>query len=144
MPSGAGEAESGPWPRMKIADTAGMKTFEEVFRERHRCSAMEFRRRVFWHSLHPHAVPLAPLFLVSAHFTPERALISGCAQARSMRALLEELDSYLRDPANGHWLRRRCGLRLSTRRLRKLAKDYLPGAGLPPPFALEDGGRSRP
>lgn len=120
-----------------------MKTFEEVFRERHRCSAAEFRRHVFWHSLHPHAVPLAPLLLVGAHFTPDRKLITGCAQARSMRALVEEVNSFLRDPVNGHWLRRRCSVRLSTRRLRKLAKDYLPGSGSPTLFAPGDVSRSR-
>ena len=110
-----------------------MKTWEEHYCDRHRCTPRQFRRRVFWSALHRHALPLAPLLLLSDHFAADRDLIFACGRARSMRDLGDDLAAHRYHPHNTGWLRQRLALRLSTHRLRRLARGYLPGYSLPRP-----------
>jgi hypothetical protein len=83
---------------------------------------------VFWQSLHRHAIPLAPFLnlLNPDYFEIDRELINRAALARTIPELNEEIRDYAMDFRNQGGLRRMIGLRLSTRRLRKLAGPYLP------------------
>jgi len=115
-----------------------VKTFEEAYCEHHRCTPVQFRRRVFWTTLHRHALPLAPWLLFGGYFAPEYELIAGCGRAEAMRHLVEELEVYRVHHVHSSWLRQRFAIRVSARRLRRIARDYLPGAGLPAPFSRSE------
>jgi len=101
------------------------KTFEEVYCARNGTTATGFRRAVFWRCLHPGAVALAPLLFLSGYFALDRDLVAACGQARNFRQVCEELDDYRHSPRNRGLLRRRLNVRLSTTRLRQIARQYL-------------------
>ncbi len=117
---------------------AAVKTWEESYCERHRCTPLQFRQRVFWRTLHWHALPLAPFLLPTGFFAEDLELIGACGQVRGMRELREELKEFRFRRVSESWLRRAMAIRVSTERLRRLARDYLPGASLPPPFGVSD------
>lgn len=102
-----------------------MITFEESYCARHRCTPAQFRRRVFWLTLHRHALLFAPLALLGGHFEIDHELIAACGRARTLRELQEELKDHRNQPENARWLRRWLRLRVSTQRLRRLARQHL-------------------
>lgn len=110
-----------------------MSTFRERYCESCRCRPEEFPTRIFWRCLHPHAVPFVPFLsaLQSDYFAPDRDLILNASRARSMRELDEDIRDYMQDSRNHRWWRMRAHVRLSTQRLRGLARRY---------FAEEDAG----
>src|SRR5262245_48935803 len=118
------------------AAVAANKTLSEAFCDRHGCTAADFRRRFFWRTLHRHALPLAPLLRLGGYFAVDEDLIAGCGSARSMRDLQEEIQAHRHHPLNRGWLRRQLALRISTHRLRRLARSYLPGASLASPLVF--------
>jgi len=68
----------------KHRDAVSNKTLQELFIARHGCTPRQFRRRVFWRSLHWQALFLAPLLLPARHFSADFELIGACgARARS-------------------------------------------------------------
>lgn len=69
--------------------------------------------------------------LQSDYFAPDRDLILNASRARSMRELDEDIRDYMQDSRNHRWWRMRAHVRLSTQRLRGLARRY---------FAEEDAG----
>src|SRR5262245_32810258 len=95
----------------------GSTTWEASYCARHGCTARQFRRRLFWESLHRHALPLAPVLLLGPHFTADLELIDGCARAASMRQVREEIEDHHYHPLNRGWLREALALRISTHRL---------------------------
>jgi hypothetical protein len=101
------------------------KTLEEVFAARHGCTPEQFQRRMFWRTLHWHALFLAPLFLIGRYFSVDFALIASCGHARSMEFIREETEAYRTDPRNAAWLRRRAKIRISTRKLLRMARANL-------------------
>ena len=102
-----------------------MRTFEESYCDRHRCTPAQFRRWVFWSTLHRHALPIAPLLLIGDHFSADFGLISSCGRAQTQQHIVEEMEDHRYHPLNTGWLRLGLGLRVSTHRLRKLAREYL-------------------
>lgn len=108
-----------------------VKTLEAAYCDRHRCTPAQFRRRVFWSTLHRHALPFAPLFLLGGHFAADHDLIAACARAQNMRSIHEELGDHRYHPQNAGWLRQRLALRVSAHRLRQLAREYFPASRLP-------------
>jgi len=105
--------------------TASGKTLEELFSAHPGCPLEQFRKRMFWRTLHTHALILAPPLLLSRYFAPDFQLISSCGRARSMDVLLEEIQAYRENPLTADWLRRRAKVRISTRKLQKVARAYL-------------------
>jgi hypothetical protein len=103
------------------------RTLGEVFIARHGCTPKQFRKRVFWRTLHFQAVLLAPLLLLGHHFAADFELISACERARSMRSVREEIGVFRHDSRNMGWLRRVVRIRLSTQKLLRLAHAYLEG-----------------
>jgi len=57
-----------------------MTTFAELYCAKNGCAPRQFRRRVFWRTLHWHAWPLAPLLLLGGYFTADDELISVCGE----------------------------------------------------------------
>ena len=112
-----------------------MRTFEEIYCERHNCSPKEFSRRLFWKCLHRRAVPIAPVILLVNwdYFFPDRDLISQVRRSEKLNQVWEELREYFIHPNHQGFLRRRLNIRLSGRRLINIAKQYLPASGSPPP-----------
>lgn len=103
-----------------------VSTFSKLYCERQGCAVLEFRGKVFWLTLHWYAVPLAPLLMIGRHFESDRALIAVCGRASRMRQVFEAIADYSGNKYNDGWLRRQVKLRVSTRRLRRLAARYLP------------------
>jgi hypothetical protein len=103
-----------------------------TFRERYcvacGCRPDRFVAQLFWRALHPHARVLVPLisFLQPEYFAPDRELLARVAAARTLRELNEEIRDFTLDSRNRGWWRRRAHVRLSTHRLRALARAHLP------------------
>jgi len=112
-----------------------VKTFEEIFCEKHQCSPREFSDKLFWKCLHRRAIPVAPVILLfnSGYFFPDRSLIAQVRRAERMNQVWEELREYFIHPNHQGFLRRKLNIRLSGRRLIETAKEYLPSSGSPPP-----------
>lgn len=121
-----------------------MNSFEDLFCQAHRCSPDEFRRRVFWKTLTWRGKLLAPFLGGSTgeHFSPDRSLISGVGRATDMAQIRAEIRDYFEDATNRGWLRQVADVRVSTRRVRNLARRYLPEAatGSLPPMADGESG----
>lgn len=71
---------------------------------------------------------LAPLisFFHPEYFAVDRELIARAACACTLRELNEEIYDYAHDSRNHGWWRGRAHFRLSTHRLRALARVHLP------------------
>lgn len=112
-----------------------VKTFAETYCAGHRCAPRTFTWQAFWRCLHPCAVPVAPLalWLFPQHFETDWELIRRAARCSSLRQVDEEIRDFVADPANRSWWRRVARIRLSTQRVRRLARCYLPAGIRPPP-----------
>jgi len=102
-----------------------MPTLAEIYCSQHGCAPGEFRRRVFWRTLHWQSLPFVPLLLLGDYFEPDRRLIDACARATRMRDVYEDIRDHSSTISNAGWFRRCLKVRLSTRRLRQLAARYL-------------------
>lgn len=105
-----------------------MKTFEELFCEAHGYSPAQFRSKVFWRCLTWRGKLFAVFLggLMGEHFGPDRTFITGAGRATDMAQIRTEVRDYFEDPLNRGWLRQVADIRVSTRRLRNLARRYLP------------------
>jgi hypothetical protein len=115
-----------------------LSTFEEIYCEANKCAPAEFSRRIFWECLHRHALPLAPFLLVlkRRYFDADQQLIADVRRAERMDQVWEAVREFFVDPRHAGWLRRKAEVRLSGRRLIRLARMYLPvtGSSPPPPY----------
>jgi len=104
-----------------------MKSFQELYCAENQCDAEQFLRRVFWQCVRRHAIPFVPFFggVRSEYFAVDRDLIAGAGQATSVADLKGEIIDHLMDSRNTGWLRRHANIRVSTSRLRRLARRYL-------------------
>jgi hypothetical protein len=101
------------------------KTFQELFCESRKCDLSEFRNRVFWCCVYPHAVPLAYVLrrINPYFFADDDTLIQQIALDRDT----EEVEANLRDfqyvnNARRHWLRTGLKVRVSGRKVAALAR----------------------
>jgi hypothetical protein len=110
-----------------------MNSFQETYCAGTGCSPVQFRRRVFWRCLPPMTRLAAPLFggMNSEYFSADRDLIASAGRAASVAQIRDEIRDYFHDPRNQLWLRGKLRLRLSTARLRALARAYLPDEPVP-------------
>jgi hypothetical protein len=114
-----------------------VKTFCEIYCADRDCPPEDFPRRVFWHCLHGIARPIAPfaLWLFPSHFDADWSLIMGAAQCRTMAQIDEEIHDFAINPANRGWQRRQIRVRISSARLRQLARRSLRPAAPSQPVA---------
>ncbi len=98
-------------------------TLAEAYRRTTGVSEARVARRMFWSCLHRRAIPLVPVLstLFPGYFLPEAQLLAQVGRARSLAAVDEEIRVFRHQDENQGWLRRRARLRLSTRRLRRMA-----------------------
>ena len=108
------------------ATPVDQKTLRDAFCRKQACSDEDFLRRAFWRTLYPQAWPLA---LLAGHraerFSADRALIAYCGRLTSLHQIDAELAEFSA-LVNRSFVRRSCRLRVSGRRLKKLAAEYLP------------------
>jgi hypothetical protein len=102
-----------------------MSTFAELYCAHTGCAPKDFRRRVFWRTLHWHAMPLAPVLLLGDYFESDQRLIDACGSATGMQQISEQIQDHRHHPHHGDWLRQQMKLRVSTQRLRRLAERFL-------------------
>jgi len=102
-----------------------MATFAEAYCTHTGCPPDKFSQRIFWRTLHWHALPLAPFLLLGDYFESDRSLINACGRASRMHEVFDEARDFPYNPQNSSWLHRHANLRVSTRRLRDLAARYL-------------------
>lgn len=101
-----------------------MKTFEQLYCERYACDAVRFGGQVFRASL-PLRARFCAIFLGGfwgRYFGPERDLIASVGEATTMVRIRDEIRDYFMDPVHKAWPRRIAGLRISTRRLQRVAR----------------------
>jgi hypothetical protein len=85
--------------------------------------------RLFREALYPEARWLAPLLrLRRGHFDPDWRFVRAAGRATTMDEFQVEVRHYSDDKAHRGWLRGRLKLRVSVRRLRRLARELLPAA----------------
>ncbi len=104
-----------------------LKSFQEHFCEKERCTAEQFARKVFFRTLYPQAKAFVTLLggFRSDYFAADRELISGAGRATTMNQLRVEAEEFAIDSNNRGWLRQRVKIRVSTTRLKQLARQYL-------------------
>jgi len=104
-----------------------VNTFRERYCLARGCRPDRFVAQLFWRALHPHARLLVPVisFLEPEYFAPDRELLGRVGQTRTLRELNEELRDFTLDSRNRGWWRGRAHVRISTQRLRALARAHL-------------------
>jgi hypothetical protein len=110
-------------------------TFAELYCRANRCLPEDFPTQLFWESLHRHALPFAPFILLfnSKYFDADRKLIDEVSRAEKLDVVWEAVRDFFVNPRHTGWLRRRANIRISGRRLTRIARLYLPISGTPPP-----------
>lgn len=98
-------------------------TFKTAYCAAHGCSPDAFGRQVFHSVLHRRVLPAAVVLraINPRFFQADFELIRDAGEATNSRQLEEYLQEYRLDSRNLHWARRHVFLRVSTRRLRRLA-----------------------
>jgi len=108
-----------------------VKTLEQIFCEERRCAPDRFRRRLFWQSL---PVPIRPIAWIlggygSPMFAADRELIDAVGLAHTVEDVREDVRDYFMNSENRRLARRVFRLRISTQRMKTIAKSYLPNPG---------------
>lgn len=108
-----------------------MKTLQEIYCAENACPAVQFRRRLRWKTMPFYGWPFVVLLggIRSPQFEAERRMLDGVALAEDMRDVRSLISDYLSDTADHSWLRSVTGTEISLRRLKEVARAYLPGAG---------------
>ena len=108
-----------------------VKTFRDAYCAERACDGAAFEHEIFWRCLPLRARLLAPLAAVISedHFLPDREFIKHVGGVGTAEQLNAEIRDFISDYRNTTWLRRRAKVRISVKRLRRLARTYLgPGA----------------
>ncbi|HVU32960.1 MAG TPA: hypothetical protein VHE61_05975 [Opitutaceae bacterium] len=103
-------------------------TFQQSYCRHHRCNEADFSTRIFWRTLPPHAAVIAVFCggFRGRIFSLDRDFLSSVARATTVDQVREEIRDYMLDSQNRRWLRRRLRVRISCRRLKSIAREYLP------------------
>ena len=109
---------------------AGVNTLSEHFAALHPARPAEVARRLFWACLHRRGLVLVPILAVACRdfFAADRALLERVARVRTVEELEEEIHDFRTDARNQTWWRKVGRVRVSTRRLRRVVRPYLPAA----------------
>jgi hypothetical protein len=105
-----------------------MQSFEQLYCERNGCDVRRFRRQLFLAILPWQARLAIPLVggCRGRYFAPDQNLIAAVGEAKALRCVTEEIRDFFMDPENSRWIRRVARVRVSTTRLREIARLYLP------------------
>ena len=110
-------------------------TFREKYCSEYGCAEREFAARVFRRCLHRRMVPFASLvaLLRPEYFAPDWELVRRAGAVGSLAELSEEVFDFRNDARNQRGWRARPRMRLSTRRLQRLAQRLLGDDSRPNP-----------
>lgn len=92
---------------------------------------------MFRHCLPLYVRPLAACLggLAGDFFEADRELILGVGRATNMDGVRDEISNFFLHPANKRWLRAAGGVRISTKRLKSIARRHFSGdIGKVPPI----------
>ena len=104
-----------------VKTAAETETFLDAYCRLHGCEEGAFLRRIFWQAMYPHARLVALLCGRRAeYFEADRALITYCGRLTSLRQIDQELMEFA-SLRNRGFFRRQCRIRVSGRRLKRLA-----------------------
>lgn len=104
------------------APTPPVKTLQQLMADQ--CAGQNFHRAVFRTTLYRHAVLFAPLLHWTGYFAVDHQLIAACGGARSMTEIQECILDYVHHPRNVGFLRRVIRIRVSARRVRRVARRF--------------------
>lgn len=107
-----------------------VNTLSEHFAALHPDRPAEVARRLFWATLHRRGFLLVPLLALANRdfFAADRALLERVVRVRTVAELEEEIHDFRTDARNQTWWRKVGRVRVSTRRLRRVVRPYLPAS----------------
>ncbi len=115
--------------------TAHVKTFREVYCERHGIASQQFERSLLWRSLHWQARPFYWLFWLNRDYSsPDFEFVRGVGELRSRREFRNEAAEFHYHPKNRGLLRTVLRLRISSHRLQTIFEREIQQAVTTPPF----------
>jgi len=130
MPLPARSAQSAGRPGAAAAiggernEAPEFETLKEAFCRRFGCATEDFNREIFMRTVYPVARWWARCGgYRSDRFVLDRALVAYCGTLKSLKEIDGELKEYASYRENGKFLRRTFRVRLSGRRLRRLAAE---------------------
>lgn len=102
-------------------------TFAEIYAVALKCPLSESGQRIFRQCLHRHAAVLAPILSVMSpdFFAPDHELIEQVGKSRTLTEIDFAIRNFFDDERNSHWLRKTGRVRVSTQRLRRVARRCL-------------------
>jgi hypothetical protein len=105
--------------------------FAELYCRARGLPAGDFQRALFREALYPHARLVAGLvtWLNRRHFVADYEFVEDVGHIRSVGDFALPMGSYVEHPDNRRFLRRRLRLRTSARRMLRVVREILPGAG---------------
>lgn len=115
-----------------------MRTLAQYYAEKHRCPEQDCERRLFHDCLHRRAFLALPSVITMFNplfFSADHELIQAAVRATDPAQLERAISDFQSDSRNYEWWRRRAGLRVSVRRLRRIARACFPrgsGGSRPP------------
>lgn len=117
------------------------RTFAELYCEQHGLSIDAYARTVLRKTLYWHARPLAPLinFVSSEYFAPDRDFVEDVGRLRHYHEFIGCGLDFSHHPENRGFLRSVLRLRVSTEKMRVLAKSLLRAKEASPPDHNDQG-----
>jgi hypothetical protein len=106
-----------------------MKTFRELYCERHGIAVDRFEHDLVARSLHPQARPVYWLLGLNREYTsPDYDFVRGVGEMRRWQEFRNEAAEFHYHPRNRGFLRTVLRLRVSTHRLQRILQQELRGA----------------
>ena len=110
-----------------IDGTLKEPTFAERYCAQNAIPAAEFQRHLVKRALYPHARFFVPVLLLlnSEYLTADHDFIRGVERLTKYNEFYSASVDYVHHPANRGFLRRRCKIRVSSDRLRRIVRATL-------------------
>lgn len=106
-----------------------MRTLAQLYAEKNHCPESDCARRLFHDCLHRRAYLALPSVITMFNplfFSADHELIQAAGRATDPAQLERAIMDFQSDSRNYGWWRRRAGIRVSVRRLRRLARGCFP------------------
>jgi hypothetical protein len=106
-----------------------MRTLAQYYAEKNHCPEQDCARRLFHECLHRRAFLAFPSVIMMFNplfFSADHELIQAACRATGLKQLERAVTDFQSDSRNYDWWRRRAGLRVSVRRLRRVARTCFP------------------
>lgn len=112
-----------------------MKTFRELYCERHGIASEQFERVLVWRALHWQARPFFWLCrFYPGYCSPDFEFVHGVGELRSRRGFRNEAAEFAYHPKNRGLLRSTLRFRVSSRRLQSIFEREIQQSVTNPPF----------